>query len=171
MQPERKFKTIEATEVSFLLTKHYSTLMKSFYDLQSSWMSRIYRKYKNIETANIICCFSRNTHLEIIRLKEYNLNHDVSLNNFWVNFFKISKPVEKIASLVNETAIPKETVRRKLKNLVNEKNVKLLLPQHWVRTACRRACRICTWTMRRLHKIPVAPLTINQGELCNFRRR
>ena len=117
MLPEKKFKSIEQNEVDFLLTKNYSTLMVAFYELQSSWMSRIYKRYNNIETANIICSFARNTHLEIIRQKEYNLNHDVSLSNFWVNFYNISKPVVKITYLAHETAIPKETVRRKVKNL------------------------------------------------------
>lgn len=119
MQPKRKFKVIQSNEVSFLLTKHYSTLMTEFYELQSSWMGRIYKRYKNIELANIICCFARNTHLEIIRQKEYDLNHDVSLKNFWINFYAISKPVEKITNIVRETAIPKETVRRKVKNLMD----------------------------------------------------
>ena len=82
MRPEKKFKSIEQNEVDLLLTKHYSTLMVAFYELQSSWMSRIYKRYKNTETANIVCYLAKNTHLEIIRLKEYNLNHDISLNNF-----------------------------------------------------------------------------------------
>ena len=113
----KKFKLNPTNALLFAFTKHYSTLMVAFYELQSSWMSRIYKRYKNIETANIICSFARNTHLEIIRQKEYNLNHDVSLSNFWVNFYNISKPVVKITYLANETAIPKETVRRKVKNL------------------------------------------------------
>ena len=119
MQTKREFKLIQPDEVGSLLIKHYSTLMTAFYELQSSWMSRIYKRYKNTETANIVCCLAKNTHLEIIRQKEYNLNHDISLNNFWVNFFNISKPVEKITHIVDETAIPKETVRRKVKNLMD----------------------------------------------------
>ena len=39
----------------------------------------MYKRYQNIESANIVCCFVKNTHLEIIRQKEYNLNHDISL--------------------------------------------------------------------------------------------
>ena len=118
MQTEREFKLIHTDEVSSLLIKHYPTLMTAFYELQSSWMSRIYKRYKNTETANIVCCLAKNTHLEIIRQREYNLSHDISLNNFWVNFLSISRPIEKITHIVDETAIPKETVRRKVKNLM-----------------------------------------------------
>ena len=119
MQTKREFKLIHTDEVSSLLIKHHSTFMTVFYEFQSSWMSRVYKRYKNTETAYIACYLSKNTHLEIIRLKEYNLNHDISLNNFWVNFSNISKPVERITHIVKETAIPKETVRRKVKNLMN----------------------------------------------------
>ena len=119
MQTKREFKLIQPYEVGSLLIKHHSTFMTVFYEFQSSWMSRIYKRYKNTETAYIACYLAKNTHLEIIRLKEYNLNHDISLNNFWVNFSNISKPVERITHIVKETAIPKETVRRKVKNLMN----------------------------------------------------
>ena len=77
MQLKRKFKLIQPDEVSFLLIKHYPTLITAFYELQSSWMSRMYKKYQNIELANIVCCFVRNAHLEIIRQKEYNLKNNI----------------------------------------------------------------------------------------------
>ena len=63
MQTQREFKSIQPNEVSSLLIKHYSTLMTIFYELESSWLSRIYKRYKNTETANIVCCFAKNTHL------------------------------------------------------------------------------------------------------------
>ena len=37
-------------------------------------------------------------HLEIIRQREKNMNHDISLENFWNNFNNISRPTEKIVS-------------------------------------------------------------------------
>ena len=71
--------------------------------MQSSFLSGIYKRYGSIETANIVLCFARNTHLEIIRQRERDLNFNVSLENFWNNFSKIQKPYEKIASIVNIT--------------------------------------------------------------------
>ena len=118
MIPLRKNRTINSGEVSQLIQTHYSNLMEAFYELQSSFLCGIYKRYKSIETANIILCFSRNVHLEIIRQREKDLNFNVSLENFWKNFKNIHKPTEKITSVVKITGIPKETVRRKIRNLM-----------------------------------------------------
>ena len=117
MIPSRKKIIISSSDVTQLLQTHFSSLLPSFYEVQSSFLSGVYKRYGSIETANIILCFARNTHLEIIRQREKDLNFNVSLENFWNNFSKIEKPYEKIASIVNITGIPKETVRRKVKNL------------------------------------------------------
>jgi len=42
----------------------------------------------------------------------------VSLENFRINLNRITKPSEKITSVVKITGIPKETVRRKIRNLM-----------------------------------------------------
>ena len=118
MIPLRKNRTINSGEVSQLIQTHYSNLMEAFYELQSSFLCGIYKRYKSIETANIILCFARNVHLEIIRQREKDLNFNVSLENFWKNLKNIHKPSEKITSVVKITGIPKETVRRKISNLI-----------------------------------------------------
>ena len=118
MLPLRKNNTISSEGISQLIETHYANLMQSFYELQSSFLCNIYKRYGSIETANIVLCFARNTHLEIIRQREKNLNFDVSLENFWKNYNFINKPPEKITSIVKITAIPKETVRRKINNLL-----------------------------------------------------
>jgi len=116
----RKTQKIDPSDLSILLESHYAELMSSFYETQSEFLVRMYKKYNSIETAHIILCFSRNVHLEIIRQREKNLNFDVSLDKFWENFQTINKPIETIASIVKMTLIPKETVRRKINKLVNE---------------------------------------------------
>ena len=118
-QAAKKFQEILPQDITFLLREHFFNLMPSFFETQSSFLSGIYKKYHSIETANIILCFARNIHLEIIRQREKNLNFDVSIEKFWKNFNLINKPSEKISSIVNITGIPKETVRRKLRNLIN----------------------------------------------------
>ena len=128
MIPLRKNNTVTSADISQLIQTHYSNLMEAFYELQSSFLCDIYKRYKSIETANIILCFARNVHLEIIRQREKDLNFNVSLENFWENFNNIDKPSEKITSVVKITGIPKETVRRKISNLIEvgflEKNKK-----------------------------------------------
>ena len=119
MIPLRKNSTISPEEVSELIKTHYASLMQAFYESQSSFLCGVYRRYRSIETANIILCFSRNVHLSIIRQREKDLNFNVSRENFWKNFSGIDKPTEKITEVVKMTGIPKETVRRKIKNLMN----------------------------------------------------
>jgi len=130
MQTKQKFTEITPIEISSLLKKHYYSLMASFYETQNSFLKEIYKRYGSIETANIMGCFKRNTHLTILRKRENNLNFDLSLNNFWNNSQMISKPAIKISTIVEITNIPKETVRRKIKKLtgngflINDKNSK-----------------------------------------------
>ena len=111
---------IDKSHITNLLLTHFSELMKSFYEMQSSFLSGLYGRYDSIETANIVLCFAKNTHLEIIRQREKRLNHDISLNNFWNNFNLINKPGHKIVKIVNMTGLPKETARRKIKLLMNK---------------------------------------------------
>ena len=96
--------------------------MSGFYEMQSTFLSGIYKRYKSIETANIILCLAREMHLQIIRQRERNMNHDISLDNFWNNFNNINRPSQKIVSISNMTGIPKETVRRKLNKLIENFN-------------------------------------------------
>tara|TARA_Y100000590_G_scaffold7054_1_gene9051 strand:- start:8319 stop:9326 length:1008 start_codon:yes stop_codon:yes gene_type:complete len=117
MQTKQKNSHILPTEISRLLKTHYYSLMASFYETQSSFLTRVYKRYNSIETANIILCFARNSHLEIIRQREKNLNYNLSLENFWENINSITKPTAKITTIVELTGIPKETVRRKVGKL------------------------------------------------------
>jgi len=120
MLPLKENIAINPVDVAELIKTHYSSLMQSFYEVQSSFLCGIYKRYGSIETANILLCFSRNVHLEIIRQREKDLNFNVSLKNFWNNFNLIKRPSEKISSIVKITGIPKETVRRKINNLIDK---------------------------------------------------
>ena len=117
MIPLEKKQSILPVDVSRLIKEHYIALIQAFYESQSSFMSSIYKRYGNLDTANIILCFAKKIHLEIIRQREKDLNFNVSLNNLWKNINLINIPSEKITSVVKITGIPKETVRRKIKNL------------------------------------------------------
>tara|TARA_B100000686_G_scaffold279227_1_gene299715 strand:+ start:1602 stop:2516 length:915 start_codon:yes stop_codon:yes gene_type:complete len=92
--------------------------------MQSEFLITRYRVHKSIETSSIIICLARSAHLEIIRQRERNLNYDVSLKSFWKNINSIILPSHKITSIVQTTGIPKETVRRKIKKLINTEHVK-----------------------------------------------
>ena len=114
-----KFTSLEPDNLSKTLNQNYAELIPNFYEVQSLFLSRIYKRYKNIETGNILLCFARNTHLEILRQRENNLDFDLSFKNFWDNYKIINKPSHNITSIVKYTGIPKETTRRKIKYLLN----------------------------------------------------
>tara|TARA_Y100000590_G_scaffold348972_1_gene400273 strand:+ start:820 stop:1836 length:1017 start_codon:yes stop_codon:yes gene_type:complete len=119
MLPKENISEIQPQIIKQLLEKHYYSLVTTFYETQSVFLSGIYKRYGGIETANIILCFARNMHLEIIRQRERNLNYNVSLKNFWYNLNNVTKPLQKITTIVKTTGIPKETVRRKIKYLTS----------------------------------------------------
>ena len=129
MLPLQKKHDLSPSDISELLKIHYAELMPAFYESQSLFLCNIYKRHRSIEAANIVLCFARNIHLEIIRQREKDLNFNISSEKFWENFSKIDKPLAKISSIAEITGIPKETVRRKIKNLLdagylakNEKN-------------------------------------------------
>jgi len=117
-----KKKNIDPEIISRLLYSHFSSLMSEFYEMQSGFLSTRYKLHKSLETSSIIISFIKSVHLAIIRQREKNLDHDLSLNNFFFNLNNLNSQSfsYKIASVVNTTGIPKETVRRKLKKLIQQ---------------------------------------------------
>jgi len=103
-----------------LLNHYYSDLIAEFYEMQSTYLSIKYKKHKSIETSSIVMCFVRDIHLNIIRQREKKLNYDLSLKKLFFNINNIENPTQKIISVVNTTGIPKETVRRKIKQLIQK---------------------------------------------------
>ena len=97
--------------------------------MQTSFISARYKLNKSIETSNILTLLSRNLFHEIIRQREKDLNFDISfenyfkMNNYMRNNSNVFNYGSKIISIVEETGIPKETVRRKLKKLIEEKTI------------------------------------------------
>ena len=119
MQISSKQIDIKPEQITSLLNKNYGSVMSSFLENQSSFLIGVYKRYNSIEAANIVLCYARDMHLQIIRQKEVKLNFDISLNNFFNNLEIVEKPAEKISYIVKNTSIPKETVRRKIKQLLN----------------------------------------------------
>ena len=113
----------QSANISKILINNYSNLMSEFFEMQSQFLSLRYKAHGNLETSSIIICFIRNVHLSIVRQREKNLDYNISLDNFLKNLKKIDSPKQKIISIVNETGIPKETVRRKIINLVEKEYI------------------------------------------------
>jgi len=111
----------KADNIANILVANYTNIVKEFYEMQSSYLSLRYNFHNSLETTTIIQCFIKSLHLEIMRQRETNLDYNVSLNTFLKNLKEINIPSHKIVSVVSTTGIPKETVRRKIKNLLEQK--------------------------------------------------
>ena len=125
MQVATQRKIIQPYDVTEILQNNFSGLMSDFYEMQSNFLSKRYKAHNSLETSNIIICLYKNIHLEIIRQREKNLDYDFSLNNFWFNLNSVNKSTQKIVAIVKHTGIPKETVRRKIKKLVQMEYVSI----------------------------------------------
>ena len=106
------------------LTDNFIKLMPTFYEMESSFLSGIYKRYGDLEGGNIVIFFARDCHLEILRKREKDLNFNLSLDNFWNNHKDICQTKKKIILVSQQTGLPKETTRRKIISLIKKKHLK-----------------------------------------------
>ena len=107
-----------------MLMDNFLKLMPSFYEMQSSFLSGIYKRYGDLEGGHIVIFFARDLHLEILRKREKDLGFNLSLDNFWQNHKNINQGKKKVIYISRETGLPKETTRRKLISLIKKKHIK-----------------------------------------------
>ena len=111
---------INSNQLENIFLENFAEFIKEFYEMQSLFLAGLYKRYGSIETANIILCLAKNSHLQILRLRECDLDRDISLNNLFLNLQNINNISLKIVDIVNTTSIPKETARRKIKDLIKK---------------------------------------------------
>ena len=119
-----RLKKIEKISVQKNLTENFLKLMPSFYEMESSFLSDVYKRYGDLEGGNIVICFARDCHLEILRKREADMNFDLSLEKFWKNHKDVHQPKKKIILVSKETGLPKETARRKIISLIRSKHLR-----------------------------------------------
>ncbi len=119
-----RIKKIENKTVQKNLTDNFIKLMPTFYEMESSFLAGIYKRYGDLEGGNIVIFFARDCHLEILRKREKNLNFDLSLDKFWINHKEILQSKKKIILVSQQTGLPKETTRRKILSLIKKKHLK-----------------------------------------------
>ena len=88
-------KYIENKLIQKNLTDNFLKLMPTFYEMESSFLSGVYKRYGDLEGGNIVIFFARDCHLEILRKREKDLSLDLSLDNFWENHKKYSPNKEE----------------------------------------------------------------------------
>ena len=117
-------KPLENKLIQKNLTDNIIKLMPTFYEMESSFLSGIYKRYGDLEGGNIVIFFARDCHLEILRKREKDLNYNLSLENFWYNHKDIKQKKKKIILVSQQTGLPKETTRRKIISLIKKKHLK-----------------------------------------------
>ena len=117
-------KHLENKLVQKNLTDNFLKLMPTFYEMESSFLSGVYKRYGDLEGGNIVIFFARDCHLEILRKREKDLNFNLSLENFWNNHKDIHQKRKKIILVSQQTGLPKETTRRKIISLIKKKHLK-----------------------------------------------
>ena len=119
-------KNVDRTYIEKHLQDNFISLMPIFYEMQSLFLSGIYKRYGDLEGGHIVIYFARDLHLEIMRKREKDMNFDLSLSKFWENHGNIFQNKKKIISIANHTGLPKETARRKIIQLIKKKHIKKL---------------------------------------------
>ena len=118
------FGKLEKKNIEKILLDNFIDLMPSFYEMESAFLSGIYKRYGDLEGGNIVIFFARDLHLEILRKREVDLNFNLSLNEFWNNHKNIIQKKKKIITIAKSTGLPRETTRRKILSLIKTKHIK-----------------------------------------------
>ena len=74
-----RLKKFEKSNIEKVLRDNFSKLMPTFYEMESSFLSGVYKRYGDLEGGNIVIYFARDLHLEILRKRENDLSFDLSL--------------------------------------------------------------------------------------------
>ncbi len=118
------FNKFEKKNIQKILLDNFIDLMPALYEMESSFLSGIYKRYGDLEGGNIVIFFAKDLHLEILRKRELDLNFNLSLDEFWNNHRNIIQKKKKIITIAKSTGLPRETTRRKILSLIKIKHIK-----------------------------------------------
>ena len=119
--------TLSAENIKNKILNNYKEYLYLFVEFQSKFLSGLNSRYQNIENGNLVLYFAKQTHQDILRQKDYDLNFNISYEKFWENHLEINPKRKSLISIAKYTLLPKETVRRKVlqltkKKVLNKKN-------------------------------------------------
>jgi DNA-binding Lrp family transcriptional regulator len=114
----KKFKIhdqISEKQIITAIESDFSNFMQSWFQLQFAWIHNAYNSFKDIEKY-LILLYLVNTTLKTYNKHFYNLSYDDFYANKSIDIEKIS-----VIEIVKDLGMAKETVRRKLNEMTNEK--------------------------------------------------
>ena len=114
-------KFLLAEDVKKKILENWVGYVKIFTPFQSEFLCGLYKRYQCLDNGNLVLYFARKTHQAILRKKDYDLNYDLSFEKFWQNHSEAEITPSTIINIAKDTNLPKETTRRKLSELTNQK--------------------------------------------------
>tara|TARA_A100001011_G_scaffold330593_1_gene356482 strand:+ start:1007 stop:1951 length:945 start_codon:yes stop_codon:yes gene_type:complete len=115
---------INRKSIEEVFTKYSNKILPIFFEMQSTFLTGVYKRYGDLEGGQIVIYFARNLHLNVMRKREDDLSFDLSLEKFWFNHQNTYQDKQKIISVSRYTGLPKETTRRKIIYLTKLKHLK-----------------------------------------------
>jgi len=112
---------LSANNIEKNILKNYIEYEYLFVSFQSKFLTNLYNRYQSLENGNLVLYFAKETHQNILRQKDYDLNFDISFDKFWVNQSKVIPKKKSIIKIAKDTMLPKETARRKILQLIKQK--------------------------------------------------
>ena len=113
--------SFEAKIIEEYFKKNFSEYIDIFLNFQSTFLSNLNIRYKNLDNAHLVLLFGCRAHETILRKRKFDLEHDISLDNFWKNLESVSQEKISIIQIADSTGLPKETARRKVLELVKNR--------------------------------------------------
>ena len=89
-------KKFEKRNIEKIITENFIKLMPAFYEMQSLFLSGVYKRYGDLEGGHIVILLARDLHLEILRKREKDLDFNLSLDEFWNNHKDVVQSKKKI---------------------------------------------------------------------------
>ena len=112
---------ITAKEIEKSILENYIEYQYLFVEFQSKFLSGLYTRYQSVENGNLVIYFARQTHQDILRQKDYDLNFNINYEKLWENHHAITPKRRSLIKIAEDTLLPKETVRRKILQLIKQK--------------------------------------------------
>ena len=121
-----KHSAINLVYIKKIYKENFTELQNIFNKFQSFFLNDLYERYdKDLDCAIISLYYEKNLHQTILRSRDYNFDFDLSFNKFWDNHSSTKQDLFKIINISKSTGLPKETVRRKVKILLDNKVLEL----------------------------------------------
>ena len=113
-----KFPSQESIEK--IILDNYIEYQYLFIEFQSKFLSSLHSRYQDIEHGNLVLYYTKLVHQDILRKKDYDLSFNLSFEKFWENHREVNSPQISITKIAKDTYLPKETVRRKISQLIKQ---------------------------------------------------